>query len=663
MKFIIKSILVVLLTLLPGTSQAWRAGINTNLWDPITHFGADLDLWFDALDTSTVTTSGGNITSWASKVGAKAAVPGAGTIGWSLTARNGLPGSVWTSAGRMGFSATGLPTGTNPSTIVSVSFANSTGVDTAIGGYGQGTGNYDNRTTLCSLANTTYASIVGHDVATTYGCHGVDRIAIWQFRNQGIIRASIDGNIDADFAYGATFATTTLKGRLGSRVSDTRLFDGVIQTFMIIKRDLTQLEVDKLTGYLAHRYGLTASLPANHPYKNIPPLVSSTLSSDMLAGYERKWLEPFTSLSLRTGHKYTGTGSGYATGKGIWASSGSNYMTLDKGWPDFGHGYFLRHTYNWQALDPSFPPLAMIDITENGLLLKGSGDYLAVRQDLGAGPNYKFLSSLVMSGYSAKIGLPYARRVNFTITTGDNDHTFPAVWGLGEKYAMDSAKLHYELDDFERFCNDYSINHTSAHTHLTITGVGMVGGGGQFNTGATTVGVPMETVVVHTNDYAYFYANGIFVFKILLPATHDQTDLHHTQLNMAVGCSWKAYPATSVGNPVLTVRSVEILAPVSNTTGVFPPAPPLPLVTWGGSFAGGVIPVGTTNGTTVATLSGATSYSLMNYNGATPSGLVVSGSNLQTSGTLSAGTFQFYIEGLAADGMPGIPPKLTATIN
>lgn len=45
------------------------------------------------------------------------------------------------------------------------------------------------------------------------------------------------------------------------------------QKALIVKTDdnLTQDTIDKLFGYAAHKHGLTAKLPANHPYKNNAP--------------------------------------------------------------------------------------------------------------------------------------------------------------------------------------------------------------------------------------------------------------------------------------------------------------------------------------------------------------------------------------------------------
>jgi hypothetical protein len=34
---------------------------------------------------------------------------------------------------------------------------------------------------------------------------------------------------------------------------------------------LATLDRQRIEGYLAHKWGLTANLPADHPYKTVPP--------------------------------------------------------------------------------------------------------------------------------------------------------------------------------------------------------------------------------------------------------------------------------------------------------------------------------------------------------------------------------------------------------
>jgi len=115
-----------------------------------------------------------------------------------------------------------------------------------------------------------------------------------------------------------------------------------------------------------------------------------------------------------------------------------------------------------------------------------------------------------------------------------------------------------------------------------------------------------------------------------------------------------------VGTPSITVPIIEILRPYGAALDLIPPTPPVPVVTWGGSFPNGAIPVATAGGTTVATLSGAAgTYSVIGTSKLAVSG----GTNLVTVGSLSTGTINFYIRGLDASGVPGIAPKLTATVS
>jgi hypothetical protein len=48
-------------------------------------------------------------------------------------------------------------------------------------------------------------------------------------------------------------------------------FDGDYGELLIYDSALSDSEIAKIEGYLAHKWGLTANLPANHPYKNTAP--------------------------------------------------------------------------------------------------------------------------------------------------------------------------------------------------------------------------------------------------------------------------------------------------------------------------------------------------------------------------------------------------------
>jgi hypothetical protein len=57
----------------------------------------------------------------------------------------------------------------------------------------------------------------------------------------------------------------------GRQQGGTSWLDGVISECIGLTRNATTLERQKVEGYLAHKWGLTANLPADHPYKVNPP--------------------------------------------------------------------------------------------------------------------------------------------------------------------------------------------------------------------------------------------------------------------------------------------------------------------------------------------------------------------------------------------------------
>ena len=57
----------------------------------------------------------------------------------------------------------------------------------------------------------------------------------------------------------------------GRQQSGTAWLDGVISECIGLTRNATTLERQKVEGYLAHKWGLGANLPSDHPYKVNPP--------------------------------------------------------------------------------------------------------------------------------------------------------------------------------------------------------------------------------------------------------------------------------------------------------------------------------------------------------------------------------------------------------
>jgi hypothetical protein len=76
-----------------------------------------------------------------------------------------------------------------------------------------------------------------------------------------------------DLHVGAGEAFTSLPGislfeDIGGTVSE--YFEGDFYELVLVDTDAPSTE-DKIEGYLAHKWGLTGSLPIGHPYKILPP--------------------------------------------------------------------------------------------------------------------------------------------------------------------------------------------------------------------------------------------------------------------------------------------------------------------------------------------------------------------------------------------------------
>ena len=64
-----------------------------------------------------------------------------------------------------------------------------------------------------------------------------------------------------------TVSTTITAHTLGMPNS----FDGMVAELINYDRGITDAEIQKVEGYLAHKWGLTGDLPSDHPYKDNPP--------------------------------------------------------------------------------------------------------------------------------------------------------------------------------------------------------------------------------------------------------------------------------------------------------------------------------------------------------------------------------------------------------
>ncbi len=81
--------------------------------------------------------------------------------------------------------------------------------------------------------------------------------------NFDIVHFLATGLLTDDFYIGATQGGYTW----------ARKWRGPINEILVFSRNLTIMERQLMEGYLAHKWGLTAKLPSDHPYKTSPPTV------------------------------------------------------------------------------------------------------------------------------------------------------------------------------------------------------------------------------------------------------------------------------------------------------------------------------------------------------------------------------------------------------
>lgn len=84
-------------------------------------------------------------------------------------------------------------------------------------------------------------------------------------------RARLDGTqIFSTTSNTVSFGTKTRSLGWSDGSTDT-YYDGKVGEVLIYNSVLAQADREKVEGYLAHKFGLTANLPALHPYKTVAP--------------------------------------------------------------------------------------------------------------------------------------------------------------------------------------------------------------------------------------------------------------------------------------------------------------------------------------------------------------------------------------------------------
>jgi len=244
------------------------------LWTPANITTA---LWLDAADASTITESGGAVSQWNDKSG------------------NGRNVSQATSNGRPAFTANGL----NSKPVIS--FFNHRLTNATFDWSGAAhTAVFVLRKTGPAIFRVIAANGTGAAAEFAYGIAGSgpvngyslfrinqvhagfnqtnqDNDHIACFISNGIAAGAVDASLfvngTADSLNARTMSGLTISTgiAIGANAAFTESFSGFIAEVIFLGSVATTDTRQRIEGYLAHKWGLTANLPNNHPYKLAAP--------------------------------------------------------------------------------------------------------------------------------------------------------------------------------------------------------------------------------------------------------------------------------------------------------------------------------------------------------------------------------------------------------
>jgi hypothetical protein len=264
-----------------GRSLLMKASgsIPTVSWTPA---AITTTLWLDAADTSTITQSGGFVNTWTDKsgTGKNATQFGSARPTYAATGLNGLPAIDFNGSNDdLVLSSTVGLNSVFQSFFIVAKRDNSLGRTEIAFGVGDSVNGDGIGDVPRWTDNAIYSQIgyLGNRLGTASAITDLP-----------YINAVTGGTNQRVFTNGALMGTGTTQSTANFSVSSggfigsgkalsvqNRYFDGKISELIIVPSvaDLTLRQL--IEGYLAHKWGLAANLPNDHPYKNAAPTIQS----------------------------------------------------------------------------------------------------------------------------------------------------------------------------------------------------------------------------------------------------------------------------------------------------------------------------------------------------------------------------------------------------
>ena len=246
---------------------------NDAIWNPSTLGPA---LWLDAADASTITLNGSTVSRWSDKSGNERHVAQATATNqptYSTASLNGLNTlSFDGSDDTMVATASSLPAGNSPRSLFVVYKPQRVTGTNSIAGQSLTVG-------VSAWFMMQFRSTAGGGDPYLAGYSNDLATGVLPTLAPKIGGVTHDGSTTTLYANGTqvaqglkTLATDSGSFRIGSSTGNTELAQMLFAEVVFTSSSLATLERQKLEGYLAHKWGLTASLPADHPYKLTGPL-------------------------------------------------------------------------------------------------------------------------------------------------------------------------------------------------------------------------------------------------------------------------------------------------------------------------------------------------------------------------------------------------------
>jgi hypothetical protein len=252
-------------------------------------------LWLDAADATTITESGGAVSQWDDKSGnlrhaSQSSSGSRPTI--SAAAQNSLDALSFDGSNDFFSLASALPSASSGS--FDVFFIGKPNNNARVGAY-SGAGvvrQYPGSDAAGSWAvgvRNNGAVAAQHHLTSGSNSNGAvfggsistntNAIAFWRYDTDGGATSQdrweirVNGGAPASTSTSGTDAGWgTGNGEIGrSWTGSGYYFQGLMYEIVITAAKLSTADRQKVEGYLAHKWGLTASLPNDHPYKSVAP--------------------------------------------------------------------------------------------------------------------------------------------------------------------------------------------------------------------------------------------------------------------------------------------------------------------------------------------------------------------------------------------------------